>query len=313
MTIKRVTFLLLIPLLLAISAGHARADIADTFNMKELKDTYAQSCTEQSAKRHGNILPPYFPGRPKEFQNDSDSLVVYSPYLTPSERQEAEKLVDSIPAYALPIAWRGGAVYVFTRRGIVEAVPALAVERDWFEDFGLYMEVERRLYVPFEKGEAFKRKSDGSYVAQHWVPSPRDRFRIINHETGHMIDNMLGEYSLNSKGDDGYYRLSNRPDFLAAIKSDLSRLKSAQRPISVAKIHKLGYYMPFEFEGMRMGIQTEQRARREVFAELWAEAHGHDSNKLSSAYPDAFRVVKALAVFLKTENAAAPVHCKLRD
>ena len=307
---------LIIPLLafLTLSASRAEAgDIASTFNMAELSRSYAQSCDAQAAQRHGNILPPHFPGQPPEFRNDSESLVLYSPHLTKAERHTAEQLVASIPAYALPIAWRGGAVYVFTRHAIVEAVPALAVEKDWFADFGLYMEVERRLYVPFEKGEGMTwKRGHRGYIARRWVLSKRDQFRVINHETGHMIDELLGAYSADSKGADGQFRLSNRPDYLAATQSDLSRLTSRNSPLSIEKIRKLGYYMPPTFNGVRIGVQpTEQRARREVFAELWAEVQGHNSNKLYIAYPDTFNVVKSFADFLKAQDAAAPVHCTI--
>lgn len=294
-----------------LSATRAQADMAATFNMAELSRSYALSCEDQAALRHGNILPPHFSGRPKEFLNESESLVVYSPSLTTEERQMAERLFASIPAYALPIAYRGGMVYVFTRHAIVEAVPALTVEKTWFEDFGVYMQVERRLYVPFEKGEGLMWKWWGhrGYTARRWVRSQREPFRVINHETGHMIDEMLGAYSLGSLGEDGQYRLSNRPDYLAATKSDLARLTSKDSPLSIEKIHKLGYYMPRRFNGVRLGIQDDQRAHREVFAELWAEVHGHDKNKLSIAYPEAFKVVKMFADFVKAQDAAAPVKC----
>lgn len=307
---KKLLISFIVTMFLAAYASRARADLAATFNMEELSRSYTQSCEAQAAQRHANILPPYFPGRPPAFQNGPEALVIYSPYLTAPERRTAQKLFDSIPKYALPIAWRGGAVYVFTRRGIVEAVPALAVERDWFADFGLYMEVERRLYVPFEKGEGFRRKADGAWVARHWVQSQREPFRVINHETGHMVDNMLGEYSMDSKGEDGKFRLSNRPDYVAAFDADIARLASRDRQIPIERIHKLGYYMPREFKGVRLGIQEEQRARREVFAELWTEVQGHNSNKLYEAYPNAYQVVKGFAEFLKAQDAAAPPHCR---
>jgi hypothetical protein len=194
---------------------------------------------------------------------------------------------------------------------MVEAVPALAVERDWFSDYGLYMEVERRLYVPFEKGEGLSWKRGRGYAARRWVPTRRDLFRVVNHETGHMIDEMLGAYSLNAKGEDGQLRLSNRPDYLAATRADLSRLASEKRPLGLARIRKLGYYMPHDFNGVRLGIQTELRARREVFAELWAETQGYNSNKLYEAYPDTFRLVKTIAEFVKQQDASAPVRCKI--
>lgn len=312
MNAEKFLILLTTTLFFTMSARYATAEIADSFDIKNLSRSYALSCDEQGTLRRANILPPYFPGRPPEFRNDSGSLVIYSPHLTAEQRRSAQELFASVPDYALPLAWRGGAVYVFTRRSTVEAVPALAVESNWFEDYGLYMEVERRLYLPLEKGEGVKKKPDGTYAARRFVPSRRDLFRVINHETGHMIDSMLGEYSLNARGDDGKNRVSNSPVFLAAIRSDLARLASRDRPISIEKIRKLGYYMPREFDGVRLGIQPEQRARREVFAELWAEAHGHSSNRLSRAYPDTFGLVKAFADFLKAQDAAAPVRCKLK-
>ncbi|TAL28121.1 MAG: hypothetical protein EPN97_15320 [Alphaproteobacteria bacterium] len=311
MNAKDIIIVALIAFLTLPAPRTQAADITSTFNMADLSRSYAGNCDAQAAQRHANILPPHFSGRPAEFLNDSESLVVYSPYLTGPERKTAERLFASIPAYALPIAYRGGVVYVFTRRAIVEAVPALAVEKTWFEDYGVYMQVERRLYVPFEKGQGltWKRGQHG-YTARRWAPTTRDQFRVINHETGHLIDEMLGVYSRDSLGEDGQYRLSNRPDYRAATRADLARLTSSDSPLSIKKIRKLGYYMPRAFNGKRIGIQDEQRARREVFAELWAEAHGHGKSKLFIAYPQAFAVVKSYADFLKAQDAGAVVKCK---
>ncbi len=294
-------------------AGRAEADIAATFDMDELSHDYALDCGAQAAMRLRSLQPPFFDGRPEAFKNDTATLVIYSPYLTPEQRKSAEALFASVPAYALPLVWRGGGTYVFTRRGIVEAVPALAVETDWFNDLGLYMEVERRLYVPFEKAEGLRRKPDGTFGAQRWVQTGRDQFRAVNHETGHMIDSLLGRYSKGSAAADGRTRLSNRPDYTAAFTRDLARLASASRPVPIERIRKLGYYMPRSYKGFRLGIQEDQRARREVFAELWAEAHGHDKNHLSQAYPDTFAVVKTIVEFVKGQDAAAPVQCTLHN
>lgn len=295
-------------LLAAFAGAPAGADTAATFDTQELSHDYALGCGSQMAMRQRNIQEPYFKGRPDAF-SDTLSPVIYSPQLTAAQRAQAEKLYASVPPYALPLVFRGGGTFVFTRRGIVEAVPALAVESEWFSDLGLYMEVDRRLYLPFEKGEGMKRKPDGKFTAQRWVPTGRDQFRAINHETGHMVDSMLGKYSRNSRAADGRTRLSNRSDYMEAFTRDIARLASSARPIPVERIRKLGYYMPRSYKGFRLGIQEDQRARREVFAELWAETHGHAKNKLSEAYPDTFRVVQELAEFLKAQDAAAPVHC----
>ncbi len=55
-----------------------------------------------------------------------------------------------------------------------------------------------------------------------------------------------------------------------------------------------------------------QRARREIFAELWAEVQGYDSNKISRAYPSAFKIVKQFDDFLKAQYDAAPEQCVLQ-
>lgn len=302
---------------LGISAP-AQADISQnlesSFDMPALSASYALPCDQRARTRATAIPPPHFPGRPAVFSNEAQSLVVYSPYLSPAQRATAERLIASVPAHVLPLAYVQGAVYVFTRRSIVEAVPALAVEDSWFGDFGLYMAVERRLYFSFEKGDGLTRQPDGTYQAQRFIPSQREPFRIINHETGHLVDSLVGEYSRHSRGDDGDSRLSNRVDFITALRSDFARLAAGQSSLSQTRIKRLGYYMPRHFEGVAFGglHLSEQRARREIFAELWAEAQGYDSNKISRAYPDAFTMVKAINQFLKTQYEAGAGLCEVR-
>lgn len=303
--------LMVLQFCLLACSGHARADMGSTFYIKGLSERYALPCERQANLRRLSLAPPHFPGRPQEFANDAHALVVYSPFLTTEQRATAESLMASVPSHVLPIAYMGGAVYVFARRSIVEAVPALAVEASWFGDFGLYMAVERRLYFPFESGEGLTRQFDGTFRARRYVPSQREPFRIINHETGHMIDSLLGEFSLNSVGEDGDSRLSNRRDFMKALRTDYKRLSSPQSPLRPEEMARLGYYLPREFEGIKLGgMHPEQRARREIFAELWAEVQGYDSNHISRAYPDTFRVVQELNRFLEALYSEISVPCK---
>ncbi len=292
----------------ASGAAQAR-NIADTFNVDDLKAHYALSCPAQEEMRLRNIPSPHFEGRPQAFANPHNDLVIYSPHFTTQQRKLAEKLFASVPPYALPIAHRGGAVYVFTRRSLVEAVPGLAVEDSWFEDYGLYMAVERRLYLPFEKGVNVRKAANGVYAAQRYVPSQREPFRIVNHETGHLIDALLGEYSLESADDEGESRLSNRADFQQALRQDFRAL--LKRNMNPAQTQRLGYYLPSKYEGMTLGgmQKSERRVRREVFAELWAETQGYDSNQLSRAYPRTFEIVKEIASFLKLQHESAPHTC----
>ncbi len=294
---------------LIVSGGVQARDVTTTFNMKELQAAYALSCPAQMDMRLQNIPPPHFEGRPQAFANPDNGLVIYSPHFTAQQRKLAEKLFASVPPYALPIAHRGGAVYVFTRRSLVEAVPGLAVEDSWFEDYGLYMAVEKRLYMPFEKGVNIRQQSDGTYAARHYIPSQREPFRIVNHETGHLIDALLGVYSLDSANDEGESRLSNRADFQQALRHDLGAL--LKRNMSAGQTQRLGYYLPYKYEDMTLGgmQKSEQRVRREIFAELWAETQGYDSNNLSNAYPRTFQVVKKIMEFLKVQHEHAPHTC----
>ncbi len=293
----------------AAPAASQMQAIAGTFNTASLEQDYALSCAGQASMRKANMPPPHFEGRPQAFANPDQGLMIYSPHFSPQQRALAEKLFASVPAYALPIAYRGGAVYVFTRRSIVEAVPALAVEEEWFSDYGLYMAVEKRLYLPFERGVNLARQHNGLYTASHYVPSQREPYRIVNHETGHLMDALLGGYSLDSVGADGDSRLSNRKDYQEALRQDLTAL--SKQNMSRVQIQRLGYYLPYQYEGMIFGgmQKSEQRVRREIFAELWAQTHGYDSNNLSAVYPRTFHVVQKIAAFLKQQHEKAPHHC----
>ncbi len=309
MSLSRI-FSFLTALGVLLSAAPVRAQAIDaTFDLQNLRAVYALACADQEKMRARNIPPPHFAGRPQAFANPDNQLVIYSPDFTAQQRDLAGKLFASVPPYALTMAYRGGAVYVFTRRSIVEAVPGLAVEDSWFSDYGLYMAVEKRLYMPFEKGVNITRQRDGTYSARHYIPSQREPFRIVNHETGHLIDDLLGAYSRDSTGTDGQSRLSNRADYQEALRHDFGDL--LKRNMSAAQLQRLGYYLPYEYEGMILGgmQKSEQRARREIFAELWAETHGYDSNGLSRVYPRTFRLVGKMAALLKKEHERAPHHC----
>lgn len=290
--------------------AHAARDLAPTFNVPALQSEMALSCTDQQALRAKNMLAPHFPGTPPDFQNASAALAINSPVLRPAQLKTAHELLASVPEHVRAYGYRGGATYIFVRRGIVEAVPALRQDAGSYSDSGLYMAVERRLYVPFEKGHV-QTGPDGKLFARYWGVSHREPFRIVNHESGHMIDDLVGDFSRDALGDDNDHRLSNRPDFTAAYNADLRRITGPDNPLSSKEIFRLAYYLPTEFEGHKIGgaRDTPNRARREVFAELWAEVQGYGSNRLSTAFPDAYIVMKEINDFLKDLHNRRPVLC----
>lgn len=319
MNARRIVILLLCTIVssaLPCVGAHAHADeaplppVAQSFNLPGLLTTYTMPCATQATLRSAAMKDDYFGPPPQGFAADG-RFVIYSPHLKAGQRQQAEKLFASVPDHVRAIAYRGGAIYVFPRKGIVEAVPELAVETDYFGDTGLYMAVARRLFVPFERGEGLTKQPDGTYKARSFAPSQREPFRIVNHESGHMVDDIMGAYSISAYGDNGDKRLSNRPDFREALESDLRRLTAADSPLPQKEITRLGYYLPATFEGKKIGgmRDTPDRARREVFAELWAQAQGYDSNRLSEAYPESFRVVSTLNDFFKALYGRSTHHC----
>lgn len=287
-----------------------RPAIAATFNDAALRAEMALSCTAQTDLRRRNLLPPYFSGTPAAFDNKDGKLALYSPLFTAAQRKKAEELFASVPDHVRAFGFRAGAAYIFSRRGIVEPVPGLSQDRDYYSDTGLYMAVQRTVFVPFERGHVVRGR-DGKLSATRWEASLREPFRITNHESGHMIDDLVGDFSLNSQGTDGDHRLSNRADFLAAMNEDLRRLTGPYNKLSRREIQRLGYYLPDKFEGRTIGGMRADanRARREVFAELWAEAQGYDSNRLSAAYPSAYASVRAINDYLKNLHDSRPVRC----
>lgn len=307
----RITAITVLSAALILSASAAGAkDIAATFNVPAMQAQMALSCADQQALRGKNMLPPHFPGTPPDFENTSAALAINSPNLRPAQLKTAHELLASVPDHVRAYGYRAGATYIFVRRGVIEAVPALKQDRSSYSDSGLYMAVERRLYVPFEKGHV-QTGPDGKIFARYWGVSHREPFRIVNHESGHMIDDLVGDFSTNALGDDNDMRLSNRPDFMAAYEADLRRLTGDQPPVTKEEIERLGYYLPVSFEGRPLGgvRDTANRARREVFAELWAEAQGYDANRLSKAFPDTYIVMQKINDFLKDLHERRPVRC----
>ena len=304
----------LVPLILMVALAtqaQPKRDLSPSFNVAAMQAQMALSCTDQQALRRSNMLPPYFPGTPPAFENGAAAFVINSPHLRPGQLKTAKDLFPSVPEHVRGFGYRGGATYVFVRRGIVEAGPALREETAYFSDSGLYMAVDRRLFVPFEKGDALVKGADGKYTAKRWTVSHREPFRIVNHESGHMVADLVGDFSKDALGDDNDHRLSNRPDFVKAYEADLRRLTSRANKVPRSEIVRMGYYLPVAFEGKPLGGQrdTPNRARREVFAELWAEVQGYDSNRLSTAFPDAYITIKEINDFLKDLHDRRAVRC----
>jgi hypothetical protein len=282
--------------------------VASSFDVSGLQALLSQDCETQAATRQKNIRRHY--RMSSEFDLVNAPLMVFSPHLRTFQHVRANKLAYSLPQHAISFLYPMGGTFVFTRRGIVEALPVFEGDKDYYSDVGLYLAVQRSVYVPFEKAYNIVVKQ-GRVSPGYWGDSHRDPARILTHESGHMIDDLLGDFSKSSRGADGDDRLSNRADFMAAYERDLDRLISQQNVVSAKEVHRLGYYLPGSHKGVKLGgIRNDaQRGRREVFAELWAEVHGHRSNNLSQIYTDSFKIVHSINAFLKDQVSQSPQKC----
>lgn len=295
---------------MALPAARASGpELAATFNMKALNDLQSLSCEARTAERLKNRLPPFDPKPPEAFAAEGPRFLVKTPTMKPRRDREADRLFEELGDHIKDIAYAGGAVYVFPRV-IAESNPGLASDPGYYNDAGLYIAVERRVYVPFDRAVISRGK--GGITVRGYQDSSRDRARMINHESGHMIDDRLGSFSLSENtGPDGAQRLSNRKDFREAFARDMDALVASRR-YRDGDVARRGYYLPASYKGTAIGgaRDDEQRARREVFAELWAEANGHAQNRLSEIYPRSYKTVAAFNGLLKDLHEKAPVKCR---
>jgi hypothetical protein len=292
---------------MAISAPKTPAQMAATFNVAALDANFPACDARQELRRH-NMRATFVPGTPDYFLPRGTQFAIDSPLFTRGQHNKSRALFNAVPQHVKDLAYSQGAIYMFPRHGIVEAVPALRDGDDatgYYNDLGLYIALDRRAYIPFETAD-IGTAQDGKPYAKSWAPSERDQAHMINHESGHMMDDLLGQYSHDATGSNGDKRLTNRPDYLAAFGADLRELKRRGTSFGWR-----GYYFPEAYNGVYIGgaQKDEQRARREAFAEMWAEAQGSNLYNLSRFYPRTFQVIKAYSAFLKAETQK---HAKCR-
>jgi hypothetical protein len=304
--------MLLAALAPGVQAGSAKAavpDVSASFNKKALADQLALSCTERTERRRQSMRPPFSPNTPPEYMPQGTQFLIKLQNMNSHRRPVADRIFKNLGDHIKDIAYINGVVYVFPHV-VGEASPVLGDDPGYYNDAGLYIALERRAYIPFDKADITV-APDGKITVNKYIDSSRDRERMINHESGHMADDILGQFSLNSVGADGNSRLSNRQDYTDAFDSDMDALLASGRN-GDPDVLRRGYYLPVKFKDKDVGgIQEDiQRVRREVFAELWAEANGHSPNHMSDVYPKAYKVVKSLNKFLKDMHDQAPVKCR---
>ncbi len=258
-------------------------NVASSFDNNALAARLGASCTTQERQRAQRV-------------RGGMAFVIESRHFDAQMRADANALFAKIPKHTKALAFNEGGAFVWPRYGLAEAIPSRKNSRNGYITPGLYLEGERRLYLPFMIADNVTRNPD------HFFEMPARRERLMNHEGGHMIDDLIGNYSYasRSRGADG--RLTDRRDYKDAIVRDQALIREKRR-----NVKPVSRYMPVSLGGDP--DNTEQLVRREVFAELWAESSGYLSTGLSRYYPETFKVVKGIYDHLQTLHQTKGMPC----
>ena len=283
------------------------AGLDASFDMKALSGDYAQSCAVRTDIRRANIQPAFDSYAPAAFVVKDVEFLKISPKLSQEQKNLGNEVFRKLPPHIKDFAYIYGLVYTMPRV-IAEAVPMLHDDENYYNDLGLYINQERHAYIPFTRANT-SRSSNGKLIVGRYMPSTRDRDRMITHESGHAIDDILGRMSLDRNDDQ---RITLRADYLAAFDADMARLAAIPGVTRNDNIQHRGYYLPESYKGTLIGgaHQDERRARREVFAELWAEINNHSPHELSKIYPNTFAFVKQVNSVLYDLHQKAVVQCR---
>lgn len=297
-------------LLLGFPANKAGADpqsFQSTFNMDALRSLYAMSCDERMQERKRNLLPPEDEETPAIFHLSNSEFMKVSPHLKSTQKSNAAIVFLNLSNHIKDFVYMHGLVYIAPRI-VAEARPDLGGDRGFYNDLGLYMTKERRAYIPFTRAKTTSKFANGKFYVTEYVDSPRDRSRMITHETGHAIDDILGHYSRVVYEE---RRLTERRDFNDAFNRDMNALAMIKNVSSNENIMRRGYYLPVEYRGVYIGGLRDdaKRNRREVFAELWAEINSKSPHKLSEIYPRTYDFVRQVDGLLHDLHDKAPVQC----
>lgn len=285
-------------------ASAQATDLAASFDHHALGQRLDASCTVQEMQRRAAIIPVTSGLDPApEYRTKGLTFVMQSAHFDAKMHARADKIYATIPHHTKALTYNDGGVFVWSRYGLAESLPSRKHAANGYTTPGLYLEYERRLYFPFMLADVRKNKN-GTYRPLGFYEEPTRGVRIANHETGHMVDDILGNYSFENGAARADGRLTDRRDYRAAIAEDLRHIRGT-KPDVVA----LDYYMPIRIGGKQ---DEGQRLRREVFAELWAEASGQGGSNLSRHYPRTYAIVKSYFDYLKAVTVAGGVSCDYR-
>ncbi|GEM_PF-3563824 len=297
--------------------GGNEADKAESlsasFNRQAVADVYEKSCSVRDAERKYKIDRHHFSLRtPSYFWPRGTELALFSPRLTPEQVKDSQAVLDSLPRHVMDLFYPLGGVALFPRDTVVEAIPSFGgIKKNgrfpYYQSvIGVYFDSNKRVHMTFNT--AIVEKRDGKAIVKGYRPVTDDKFMVFHHETGHFIDDVLGELG-SSFWEFGQTEFSDREEFVRALKQDLDDLAIAN--LSYKELIPRSYYLPKEHNGVKLYGQHDSAEvlRGEVFAGLWAEVQGHSNYDLKKILPRTFKLVNDVNADLKRPHAAYGSEC----
>ncbi len=292
-------------------------NVKNAFNHRAFARQYALSCGQATWQRGLMVVTPHPNRTTFDFRGDGYGLAVFSPHLNDAQKAQAERMIREMPPHIYDIFYNRGGVFVFTKKSLIEALPHMKGTTDHKADnpyysryIGLYQTNLRRAYITFGVMDV-RQQGDGTETLHHRLLFGSQEHTFY-HEIGHFMDRKLGRIGRPLSSFSPNRRFSGSEAFVDAIERDMAAFMEAQRPKWL--IDRLSHYLPAHYKGREVGGGHDrlESFQGEVFAELWAELHGHSRRNLRSHFPHAFAIVQEVDRILQETYESRPARdsCK---
>lgn len=279
--------------------------LQDHFNTAALIQDTTQSCYAKENMRADNVRRHVFNSTPDAFKKKGNDLVILSPKLSDSQRREAQRLVADIPDHLQDLFYMHGGVWVFTRDSLVEALPVFGQDRyedenginPFYESYsGLYIDNERRLYMPFNIGDVRERTVNGeTFKDIRYYPLRTNKYRTLHHEYGHFLDSILGQEYVEREHRGRTHHFVETDAFKEAFDKDMKALHDKIRRGQI-NTSSYSYFLPATYDGEAYGGEHTNliRAKKELLAGVWAELMGEwsRSTNMEGNFPTVYALLE---------------------
>lgn len=296
----------------ALLCSTSLASITNSFNSQALADTYAQSCAQKMVSRADRTPDAADHKAPAYFQKSDGKWTYYSPFLTPQNREEAQNMVRQVPPHLKNIIFSEGSSFVFTRRSVVEAMPSLLSQNPvyWTEASAMYYAPDKRMTVTFAKAIGGLSPQTNEFEVFKYEEKNGRPENSLYHEMGHMVDDIAGDYS---NANDPETRITSTPSMIAAYEQDVRHFKNLWRGNAPPEvIRDVSYLLPATYNSAPIGGDHKdmETARREAFAESFAQIHGHNKRNARLYLPRTYKYAKSVDTMLRRQYRQSGIDCQ---